>query len=173
MRAAGAWPDPFTLRQGVLSKESVVSLVDAAVAHELHGKEHNPRLKEGSPSVATFVSESVMHMAQTIQVDCGILCAGGTTTASVNFDLVLVPTGAVPDITATTLKIENVGVTSETDSWLQTFDFFWNRVYLPLLDLLVSSRIAAQMEGRTGSDFGAPPPGQFFCFTNTTLTLCP
>jgi hypothetical protein len=90
------------------------------------------------------------------------------------YDLVLVPTGTVPDITATTMDIQNVKrPRSETDSWLEYFGFFWNHVYLMVIDHIVAGRLGDQLASASGSPLGAPPAGKFFCFTQTALTLCP
>ena len=166
--AFGTWPEPFEIRQGILSLDSVASLVDAAMGHQFHGQSHNPRFKDGTPTVRTFVDEATLHIRQTALLDCGFWCGYGTTTAYITYDLVIVPTP-----TGTTLDVQNADVDSDTDSILDWFGPVWSQVYLPAIDTIVSARILAQLKSAAGNDLGTPPPGKFFCFTNTVLTLCP
>jgi hypothetical protein len=166
--AFGTWPEPFEIRQVLLRLESVASLADAAMGHQFHGQSHNPRFKDGTPTVHTFVDEATLHIRQTVLVDCGFWCGYGTTTAAIFYDLVLVPTP-----TGTTLDVQNADVDSDTDSILELFGLAWSQLYLPAIETIVKGRILAQLQSAAGNDLGTPPPGKFFCFTSTALALCP
>ena len=167
----GTFPEPFTVRQGLLSIDSMVSIVDAAAAQSFHGAPGNPRFQEGTPTRAVVRDTTTLGLTQTIQADCGKLCLWGTTTAAASFDLVLVSEGELPNVTGTRVETRNVDVHSEIDAWIQYFMPLW-QVWETVLEHYISEGIAEQIRNTTGSDLGAPLPGTFFCFAPTRLALC-